>query len=89
MSTLSSKGQVTVPIEVRRKLALDVGDRLRWVVRSDGVVEITREESHTLRDLAGMLAESPRRRARTVSDMDAAIGAAAVARDEASRARRR
>ena len=30
-STISSKGQVTVPVEVRRRLGVKVGDRLEFV----------------------------------------------------------
>ena len=39
-STISSKGQVTIPKEVRETLRLEVGDRLAFEVREDGVVEI-------------------------------------------------
>ncbi len=39
-STISSKGQVTIPKEVRETLGLEVGDRLAFEVRDDGVVEI-------------------------------------------------
>jgi AbrB family looped-hinge helix DNA binding protein len=31
-STISSKGQITVPIEVRRRLGLKQGDRVEFVV---------------------------------------------------------
>jgi antitoxin PrlF len=31
-STISSKGQITVPLEVRRRLGLKVGDRVEFVV---------------------------------------------------------
>jgi len=35
-STISSKGQVTVPIEVRRRLGLKAGDRVDFVFEEDG-----------------------------------------------------
>lgn len=90
MSTLTSKGQVTVPIEIRRRLALDTGDRLRWTVRADGVVELARADSHEISEVAGMLrARAPRGRAKTVADMDRGIAQAVTARDEASRRVRR
>lgn len=37
-STISSKGQVTVPIEVRRRLGLKEGDRVEFVFENDRTV---------------------------------------------------
>jgi AbrB family looped-hinge helix DNA binding protein len=34
-STISSKGQITVPLEVRKRLGLNVGDRVEFVVDKD------------------------------------------------------
>ncbi len=34
-STISSKGQITVPLEVRKRLGLQVGDRVEFVVDKD------------------------------------------------------
>lgn len=39
-STLTSKGQTTVPKEVREALDLDVGDKLTWEIRG-GKVSVT------------------------------------------------
>jgi AbrB family looped-hinge helix DNA binding protein len=33
--TLSSKGQITIPIEVRKRLGLHEGDKLEFVVEGD------------------------------------------------------
>ena len=41
-STLTSKGQTTVPKEVREALDLDVGDKLTWAI-SGGKVAVTTE----------------------------------------------
>ena len=41
-STLTSKGQTTVPKEVRDALDLDVGDKLSWEIRG-GKVAVTTE----------------------------------------------
>jgi AbrB family looped-hinge helix DNA binding protein len=43
-STLTSKGQVTIPIEVRRRLGLQPGDHVGFVLR-DGEVHLVRQES--------------------------------------------
>jgi antitoxin PrlF len=69
-STVSSKGQVTIPKAIRLRMHLKVGDRLRFVVEADGSVRLaaaTRDVS-TLRDIL----PRPNRRA-TVDDMQAAI----------------
>jgi len=34
-STISSKGQITVPLEVRKRLGLKAGDRVEFVVDKD------------------------------------------------------
>ncbi|MBN2498003.1 MAG: AbrB/MazE/SpoVT family DNA-binding domain-containing protein [Deltaproteobacteria bacterium] len=51
---LSSKGQITIPKQVRDALRLDTGDRLSFLVRDDGVIEL-RPEKGDLRDQYGML----------------------------------
>jgi antitoxin PrlF len=43
-SRLTSKGQTTIPVSVRRALKVDQGDLLRFRIISDGVVEIVRDE---------------------------------------------
>lgn len=39
-ATLTSKGQITIPVAVRERLGLRRGDRLSFRVRGDGVVEL-------------------------------------------------
>jgi AbrB family looped-hinge helix DNA binding protein len=34
-STISSKGQVTVPLEIRKRLGLKEGDRIEFVITDD------------------------------------------------------
>ena len=52
-STMTSKGQTTVPKEVREALDLAPGPKLRWEVRG-GKVAITTERS-LLRELEGFI----------------------------------
>jgi antitoxin PrlF len=76
-STLSSKGQVTIPKEIREALRIDPGDRVLFVVRTDGVVEL-RPETINLLDLVGILEPSAGQRA-TVDEINAAVRRAAAA----------
>jgi len=70
-STLSSKGQITIPKEIRAELEIDTGDRVLFVIREDGVVEL-RPETVDIRDLFGLL-KSKRKRPVTIEEMDKAI----------------
>jgi AbrB family looped-hinge helix DNA binding protein len=77
VSTLTSKGQITIPKEVRDALGIRAGDRVSFVVRED-VVEL-RPETVDLRTCYGML----KRRGRggkpvTVEQMNRDIGDAAA-----------
>jgi AbrB family looped-hinge helix DNA binding protein len=41
---LTSKGQITIPREVRKALGLHTGDRLAFRVHEDGTVEVAAEK---------------------------------------------
>jgi AbrB family looped-hinge helix DNA binding protein len=71
-STITSKGQITVPKEVREALALQAGDLVEFQRRDDGAFVIVARQSD-IRALKGIV----RAPARPVSlgDMDAAIAA--------------
>jgi len=53
-STLTSKGQTTVPKEIRDHLNLQPGDRIEFVIEQDGRVVIV-PASFDAADLAGAL----------------------------------
>jgi antitoxin PrlF len=69
-STISSKGQVTIPKAIRTRLHLKVGDRLRFVVEADGSVRL----AAATRDLASLrtILPPPQRRA-SLEEIDDAI----------------
>jgi AbrB family looped-hinge helix DNA binding protein len=73
-ATLTSKGQVTIPKEVREALGLEPGDRLCFEVRGDGIVEV-RAETVDLMSLFGAI--KPRKRGVTVDQMKRDIAEAA------------
>ena len=79
-SKLTSKGQTTIPLEVREYLNLQPGDKLVYTLRN-GKVEIRTRKVRAI-DLAGILGPPPSGRPLSVEEMDDAI-ADAVAEDDA------
>ena len=53
-TTLTSKGQVTIPRDIRERLGLKSGDKLAFNLLSDGTV-VMRQRGRTVADLGGML----------------------------------
>ncbi len=41
ISSITSKGQVTIPVEVRRHLGVTVNDKIAFVIDSEGAVRLT------------------------------------------------
>lgn len=54
LTTMTSKGQVTVPREIRNRLGLEPGDKMAFALLSDGTV-VMRPKTRRLGDLAGSL----------------------------------
>ena len=52
---ITSKGQITLPLPIRKALGLVTGDKLRISVEDDHIVAIPNNKS--LRDLRGALAQ--------------------------------
>ncbi|CDZ57435.1 AbrB/MazE/SpoVT family DNA-binding domain-containing protein [Neorhizobium galegae] len=74
--TLSPKGQVTIPKEMREALNLQPGDRMIYSL-VNGEVVIT-PKNVNFNDLAGLLGKPPKGRA-TLDEIDAAVLEAAGA----------
>ena len=53
-ATLTSKGQITIPAEVRRRLDLATGDQIIFVLAEDGRVELRRPRFPTIESLTGI-----------------------------------
>ena len=50
-ATLPSKGQATIPLEVRTAARLKTGDRIHFTVLADGTI-ILRVKNRSIRDIA-------------------------------------
>jgi AbrB family looped-hinge helix DNA binding protein len=68
-STVTAKGQTTLPKDVRAALGLRPGDRVRYVIAGDQVRLL---KVRSIAELAGLLAR-PDRRPVTLEEMDEAI----------------
>ena len=78
-TTITTKGQVTIPKDIRQTLGVGPGDRVLFYRTEDGrvVVEPETVDIHTLK---GMV--KPKRRGVTVEEMNEAIARAAAERYE-------
>lgn len=78
-ATVTSKGQITIPKEVRDSLAVHAGDVIDFEREPDGSFRIRARKIHVM-ELAGILHRKGQRRV-SLREMDAAIA------EGASRAR--
>ncbi|MHC4389908.1 MAG: AbrB/MazE/SpoVT family DNA-binding domain-containing protein [Planctomycetota bacterium] len=72
-STVTSKGQITLPIAVREALGVRAGDRLVWSTRPDGVLEVRKIQARSLTETVGLLGTP--KRTRTIEELDDALRA--------------
>ncbi|QJI30116.1 AbrB/MazE/SpoVT family DNA-binding domain-containing protein [Pseudomonas sp. ADAK18] len=71
-ATLTSKGQITIPVQVRTALGLDTGDRVEFVEIEAGKFAII-AASHSVQDLKGLIRKPAK--AVSIEDMNQAIAA--------------
>lgn len=74
-STLTTKGQTTLPKDIREGLNLSAGDRIRYVMLDDGQVRLLKVGS--VQRLVGFLFDGDRD-AVNLEEMDAAIAGGAT-----------
>jgi AbrB family looped-hinge helix DNA binding protein len=58
-ATLTTKGQITVPKEVRERLGVEAGDRLEFVEQERGVYKVV-AATRDVRHLKGLITKPPR-----------------------------
>ena len=68
-STVTAKGQTTVPQPIRDALNAEPGTRLQWHLMPDGTI-VVRAKTRSILDLAGMLKASKGKKVR-IEDMNA------------------
>jgi AbrB family looped-hinge helix DNA binding protein len=59
-ATLTSKGQTTIPKEIRDSLSMKAGDRMTFTLMPDATV-VMRVKSRRVADLAGVLRKKGRK----------------------------
>lgn len=67
-STITAKGQTTVPADIRALMHAKPGTRLVWSAMPDGTV-IVRAKTQSIRDMAGMLKATKGKRI-SIEDMN-------------------
>ena len=67
-STVTSKGQTTIPADIRAFVHAKPGTRLVWSVMPDGTI-IVRAKTRSILDMGGML-KAPRRKRVAIEDMN-------------------
>lgn len=70
-STITTKGQVTIPKHIRDSLHLDTGDKVEFIFKDNEVIikPITKKAS----DVAGLLSKYRKDNAVSIEDMNEAI----------------
>jgi AbrB family looped-hinge helix DNA binding protein len=76
-TTISTKGQLTIPAQIREQLGLEPGTKVRFLVDDDGSLVLFPIQGK-LDDLFGILPKPGKRL--TIKEMKATVEKAAVAR---------
>lgn len=68
-ATLTSKGQVTIPAEIRKAMGLSAGERVVFTQLDDGTT-VMRAKTRSILDLKGLLKAAAKKRKVSVDDMN-------------------
>ena len=69
VSTITARGQTTVPQPIRDALHTEAGTKLQWSLMPDGTITV-RAKTKSMLDLAGML-KAPKGKKVQIEDMNA------------------
>ena len=70
-TTMTSKGQITIPKDVREMLHLNPGDKVEFVMQNDGQVVI-KPQTLTIDDILGMF-HDPKRKPLSIEEINEII----------------
>ena len=79
-ATLTSKGQITIPVEIRRLLNVQTGDRVEFVQIEPGRFELV-AATRSVRELKGLF--GPAVRTVTIDEMNRTIAQRGAQADDA------
>ena len=68
-ATMTSKGQVTIPADIRKALGLSAGERVVFTRLEDGTT-VMRAKTRSILDLKGMLKSKRGKRNVAIEDMN-------------------
>jgi len=60
LAKMTSRGQVTIPVEIRERLGLAVGTKIAFVVDDEGKVSLRQPTYPTIASLAGAAGKLPK-----------------------------
>ena len=70
-ATVTTKGQITIPKDIRERLGVESGDRVNFLVQDDGTVTVEPVTRH-IRELGGLL-HRPKQKPVSIGKMDESI----------------
>lgn len=82
---LTSKGQITIPKQVRSTLGVETGDRLEFTIGRGGAVTLRAAKPQPAAGLVGLLERYRKARPVSIAEMNAAVRNAAGARARRSK----
>ena len=88
-ATVTSKHQVTIPIEIRERLGIKPGDRLQFHLSDSGRLSVTAIHRRSIFDRLDELKLPSLGRPVTGADIDSAVGDAMTEQEERVRGSRR
>ena len=68
-STITSKGQVTIPAEIRKAMSLSAGARVVFTQLDDGTT-VMRAKTRSVLELKGLLKTAAKKRKVSIDDMN-------------------
>lgn len=79
-ATLTSKSQLTLPAEVRRRMNLGPGDQIEFRIHEEGWMEVhpVRRPRRPLMELRGLLGPPPNGKSLSLGDIETVIAEAAA-----------